>query len=45
MFKPQLPQIINTVTNGTGVMTPWEGVLTKEEIEAVAYYVFNSTNK
>jgi len=26
-------------------MQAWEGILTDEEIEAVAYYVFNSTNK
>jgi mono/diheme cytochrome c family protein len=45
MLKPQIAQIINAVTNGIGVMPPWEGILTPEEIEAVAYYVFNSTNK
>ena len=44
MLKPQLLQIISAVTNGVGVMPPWEGILTTEEIEAVAYYVFNSTN-
>ena len=43
-LKPQLLQIISAVTNGIGVMPPWEGILTTEEIEAVAYYVFNSTN-
>ena len=43
--KPQMPQIIAAVTNGIGVMQAWEGILTYEEIEAVAYYVFNSTNK
>ena len=45
MLKPQIPQIIYAVTNGIGVMPAWEGILTKEEIEAVAYYVFKSTNK
>ena len=45
MLKPQLAQIIPAVTNGIGVMPPWEGILTKEEIEAVAYYIFTSTNK
>jgi|TARA_B110000438_G_scaffold91724_1_gene91277 mono/diheme cytochrome c family protein len=45
MLKPQMPQIINAVTNGIGVMPPWEGILTTEEIEAVAYYLFNSTSK
>ena len=38
-------QIIYAVTNGIGVMPAWEGILTEEEIEAVAYYIFNSTNK
>ena len=44
-LKPQMPQIIAAVTNGIGVMPPWEDILTYEEIEAVTYYVFNSTNK
>ena len=44
-LKPSIAQIIYAVTNGIGVMQAWEGVLTDEEIEAVAYYVFNSTNK
>ena len=38
MLKPQIEQIINAVTNGIGVMPPWEGILTPEEIDAVAYY-------
>ena len=44
-LKPSIDQIIYVVTNGIGVMQAWEGILTYEEIEAVAYYVFNSTNK
>ena len=44
-IKPQIPQIIATVTYGIGVMPSWQGILTYGEIEAVAYYVFNSTNK
>ena len=44
-LRSTIPQIIFAVTNGIGVMPPWEGILTYEEIEAVAYYVFNSTNK
>ena len=44
-LKPQVPQIIYTVTNGIGVMPAFDGTLTTEEIEAVAYYIFNSTNK
>jgi len=45
MIKPQMNQIIYAVTNGIGVMPAWEGILTTEEIEAVAYYVFTSTSK
>ena len=44
-LNPPMSQIIYAVTNGIGVMQAWEGILTDEEIEAVAYYVFNSTNK
>ena len=44
-LKPSIDRIIYVVTNGIGVMQAWEGILTNEEIEAVAYYVFNSTNK
>ena len=44
-LKPQMLQIIMAVTNGIGVMQAWEGILTYEEIQAVAYYVFSSTNK
>ena len=43
-IKAQISQIVIAVTNGIGVMPPWEGILTKEEIEAVAYYVFTSTS-
>ena len=43
-LKPQISQIIAVVTNGIGVMQAWEGILTYEEIEAVAHYVFHSTN-
>ena len=45
MLKPKMIQIVSAVTNGIGVMPPWEGILTEKEIEAVAYYIFNSTNK
>ena len=44
ILKPQMEQTILAVTNGIGVMPPWEGILTSEEIEAVAYYIFNSTS-
>ena len=45
MLKPQIDQIIYAVTNGIGVMPPWLDILTPEEIETVAYFVFNSTNR
>ena len=44
-LKPQIEQIIYAVTNGIGVMPPWGGILTPDEIEAVAYFVFKSTSK
>ena len=44
-LKLPMSQIIYAVTNGIGVMSAWQGILTQEEIKAVAYYVFNSTNK
>ena len=44
-LKPTTLRIVTAVTNGIGVMQAWEGILTYEEIEAVTYYVFNSTNK
>ena len=37
-------RVINTVTNGIGVMPSYEGELTSEEIEAVAHYVSTSTD-
>ena len=44
LLKPTISTIILAVTNGIGAMQGWEGILTYEEIEAVAYYVFESTN-
>ena len=44
-LKAQLEQIVYVVTNGRGVMPSFKGTLTLEEIEAVAHYVFNGTNK
>ena len=44
-LKPLMPQVIAAVTNGNGVMPAFEGMLSSEEIDAVAYYVFESTNK
>jgi mono/diheme cytochrome c family protein len=44
-LKPLMPQVIMAVTNGNGVMPAFEGMLSSEEIDAVAFYVFESTNK
>ncbi len=44
-LRPTIEQVIYAVKNGIGVMPPWEGILNQEEIDAVAYYVFDSTNK
>ena len=45
MLRPQISQTVMAVTNGIGVMPAWEGILTEEDIEAVAYYIFMNTNK
>ena len=44
LLKSSKERIIYTVVNGIGVMPSFEDTLTMEEIESVAYYVFNSTN-
>ena len=43
-IRPDKMTIMNVVTNGIGVMPAFGDSLTMEEIESVAYYVFNSTN-
>ena len=44
-IKPNKMRVLSAVTNGIGVMPAYEGQLTSEEIEAVAHYVFLSTNQ
>ena len=44
-IKPDKMRVMNTVTYGIGVMQAYEGELTSEEIEAVAYYVFISASQ
>ena len=44
-LKPSMQQVVSAVTNGISVMPSFEGILNSEEIDAVAYYVFESTNK
>ena len=38
-IKPDITRVISAVTNGIGVMPPYEGILSTKEIEAVAHYV------
>ena len=44
-LRPLMPQVIAAVINGIGVMPAFEGILSSEEIEAVSYFVFTSTNQ
>ena len=44
-IKPVKDQVINTVTRGIGVMMSFEGILSSEEIEAVAHYVAVAANQ
>ena len=38
-LKPNSASVMNAVINGIGLMPPYEGVLSTQEIEAVAHYV------
>tara|TARA_B100001540_G_scaffold207687_1_gene182937 strand:- start:481 stop:789 length:309 start_codon:yes stop_codon:yes gene_type:complete len=42
--KPDVGRVVLAVTNGIGVMPAFEGILTSEEIEAVAKYVSDKSN-
>jgi len=44
-LKPDMTRVIYAVTNGIGVMPPYENQLTLEEIQAVAQYVSLSANQ
>ena len=44
-IKPDIARVISAVTNGIGVMPPYEGVLSMQEIEAVAHYVSISADE
>ena len=39
LIKPDVGRVVMAVTNGIGVMPAYEGILTSQEIEAVAVYV------
>ena len=43
-INPDIGRVILAVTNGIGVMPAYEGILTSEEIEAVAKYVSEKSN-
>ena len=44
-IRPDKMTVMNAVTNGIGVMPPYEDQLTPKEIEAVAHYVsISATN-
>ena len=43
-IKPDIARVVLAVTNGIGVMPAYEGILTSEEIEAVAVYVSEKSN-
>ena len=44
-LKPLMQQVVLVVTNGIGVMPSFEGMLSSEEIEAVAYFVSTSADQ
>ena len=44
LIKPDIGRVVMTVTNGIGVMPAYEGILTFDEIEAVALYVSEKSN-
>jgi len=44
-IRPDKMRVLNAVKNGIGVMPAYEGQLTNEEIEAVAYYVSIAANQ
>ena len=44
LIKPDVGRVVMAVTNGIGVMPAYEGILSSEEIEAVATYVSEKSN-
>ena len=44
LIKPDIGRVVMAVTNGIGVMPAYEGMLSPEEIEAVAFYVSEKSN-
>jgi mono/diheme cytochrome c family protein len=44
LIKPNVQTIIMAVTNGIGVMPAYDGILSSDEIKAVAKYVSEKSN-
>ena len=44
-LKPLMPQVVLVVTSGIGVMPAFEGMLSSEEIEAVAHFISTSVGQ
>ncbi len=42
-IKPDIGRVVNSVTNGIGVMPSFLQILSEDEINAVAYYVSESS--
>ena len=42
-IKPDIGRVVSSVTNGIGVMPSFVEILSEEEINAVAYYVSESS--
>ena len=42
-IRPDIGRVINSVTNGIGVMPSYLGILSEEELNSVAYYVSESS--
>ena len=42
-IKPDIGRVVNSVTNGIGVMPSFLGILSEKEINSVAYYVSESS--
>ena len=43
LIRPDIGKVLNSVTNGIGVMPSFLGILSEDEIKAVAYYVSESS--
>ena len=43
LIRPDISRVLNSVTNGIGVMPSYLGILSEDEIKAVAYYVSESS--